>query len=146
MHIATQEVKATKVKPRKPYVRPIRSKHKEEQHATRLDKNRNFAAWREVTHWVAGHKRPTFDGLDTFRPFRSKIYHTPEGTNIYQRNWRQSFQARAKAGRAEIAFRGYQKIQRANLKAALTKYLDDLVQQAAVMSIDWWGKKSSVED
>ena len=31
-------------------------------------------------------------------------------------------------------------MQRANLKEALRKYFDELVQQAAVMSIDWWDK------
>ena len=45
--------------------------------------------------------------------------------------------APGKAGRTEIALRGYQKIQRANFKAALKKCLDDLAKQAAMMSIDW---------
>ena len=96
--------------------------------------------WREATDWVAGHGRPTHVDLDTFGPFRFRIYHTSEGKNVYHRSWRQAFQARAKAGRAEIAVRGYQRIQRSNLKEVLKTYLDDIVQQATVMSIDWWNK------
>ena len=93
IHEATQGVNATKVKPRKPYVtadilevaahraRLIKTKHKEEQHTKRLDRKKMFAVWREVTHRVAGHKRPTLEDLNTFGPFRTNIYHTPEGTD-----------------------------------------------------------------
>ena len=36
--------------------------------------------------------------------------------------------------------RGYQRIQRQNLKRALQKYLDALIEQAATVSVDWWEK------
>ena len=97
-HTATQGVKAPNEKPKKLYVTAeilyapartatlIRSKHREEQQAKRLGKKRIFAVWREVAHCLAGHGRPTFVDLDTSGPFRSRIYHTPEGTNVYQRN------------------------------------------------------------
>ena len=49
-------------------------------------------------------------------------------------------QASAKAGKAEVALMGYQRIQNSNLKEAMSGYLDDLVKQAAVVSLDWWDK------
>ena len=106
----------------------------------RLDKKRIFAVWREVSHWVAGHKRPTHVNFDTLGIFKFKIQNTPEGTNAYQKYWKQALQASAKAGKAEVALRGYQRIQKVNLKEALRMYLDQVVQQEAVMSIDWWDK------
>ena len=48
--------------------------------------------------------------------------------------------ARAKAVKAEVALRGYQRIQRSNLKEALAKYLASLIKQAATVSVDWWDK------
>ena len=152
MHTAANGVKANKVKPMKPYVtaeildvsahraRLIKTKHREEQQAKRHDRKKLFAVWRDVTHWVAGHRRPTHVDLDTFGPFRFRIYPTSEGKNVYHRSWRQAFQARAKAGRAEIAVRGYQRIQHQNLKNALQKYLAALMDQAATVSGDWWEK------
>ena len=147
IHDAMRGVKATKVQPRKLYVidaileasdhraRLIRTKHREEQQVKRRVKKRIFAVWREVSHWVAGHKRPTHVDLDTFGPFKSKIHHTPECTNAYQRYWEQALQASAKAGRAEFALKGYQRIQKVHFKESLKKYLDQLVHQAAVMSV-----------
>ena len=41
-------------------------------------------------------------------------------------------QASAKAGKAEAALRGCQRIQQSNLKEAMRIYFDDFVQQAAV--------------
>ena len=138
MHDATRGVTATKVKPMSSYVtadilevsahraRLIRTKPREEQQVQRLDRKRIFAVWREVSHWVAGHTRPSHVDLDAFGPFRSKIYVTPEGINAYQKYWRQVFQASAKAERVEIALGGYQQIQRANLKEALKSILMNL--------------------
>ena len=83
----------------------IRTKHREEQQVKRLDKKRIFAVWREVSHWVAGHKRPTHVGLDKFGHFKSKIHSTPEGTNAHQSYWKQAIQASAKAGNVEVALR-----------------------------------------
>ena len=96
--------------------RLIRTKHREEHYVKGLDKKRIFAVWREVSHWVAGHKRPTHVDLDIFGPFKSKIHHTPEGTNANQKYWEQALQASATSGNAEVAFKGYQRIQNENLK------------------------------
>ena len=86
IHYATRSVTGTNVQPRKPYVihailavsahraRFIRTKHRGEQQVSRLDKKKIFAVWREVSHWVAGHKRPTHVDLDTFGHFKSKIH------------------------------------------------------------------------
>ena len=87
----------------------------------RLDKKMAFAVWREVSHWVAGHKHPTLVDLVMFGLFKSKIHHTPEGTNAYQRYWEQALQASAKAGRAEVALKGYQRIQK--LKGGIKEVL-----------------------
>ena len=46
--------------------------------------------------------------------------------------------AKAKAAKAEVAVRGYQRIQRNNLKEALKTYLASRVEQAATVSVDWW--------
>ena len=68
IHEAAEGVAATKVKPRKLYVtdailevsahrtRLINTKHREEKQVTFLD---FFAVWKEVAHWIVGHKRPT---------------------------------------------------------------------------------------
>ena len=92
----------------------IRTRHREEQQVKRLDKKRIFAVWREVSHWVAGHRRPTHVDLDIFSFFKSKIHNTPEGTNVYQRYWEQALRASAKAGNVEVALRVYQGIQKVN--------------------------------
>ena len=154
IHDAICGAKVTKVQPMKPYVidailevsvhraRLIRTKHREEQQVKRLDKKHISAVWREVSQWVTGsHKRPTHVDLDTLGFFKSKIHHTPEVTNVYQRYWEQAFQASAKAGRAEVALKGHQRIEKVNLKDAPKEYLDQLLQQAAVMSVDWWWDK-----
>ena len=71
IHGATEAVAARKTKPRKPYVteeflevsahraRLIKSKSREEKQAKRLDQKRVIVAWKEVSHWIAGHRRPT---------------------------------------------------------------------------------------
>ena len=48
--------------------------------------------------------------------------------------------ARAKVAPAQFALRGYQRIQRQNLKRALQKHLDAFIEQAATVSVDWWEK------
>ena len=85
IHEATEGVTATNVKPRKPYVtdailevsahrtRLIKTKHREEKQVKLLDRKRVFAVWREVTHWIAGHKRPTHVSFDSFWAFHSNI-------------------------------------------------------------------------
>ena len=49
-------------------------------------------------------------------------------------------QAAVKAGKARFALKGYQRIQKCNLKEAMWSYLADLVKQAAVVSVEWWDK------
>ena len=44
----------------------IKIKYREEKQVKRFDRQRVFAVWREATHWVAGHRRPTHVALDTF--------------------------------------------------------------------------------
>ena len=84
IHEATEGVSATTVRPRKLYVTDailevsahraslIKTKRREEQQVKRLDGKRIFAVWKEVTHWIAGHKRPTDVALISFGAFRSK--------------------------------------------------------------------------
>ena len=74
-HGATEAVTARKTKPRKPYVteeflevfahraRLTKSKSREERQAKRLDQKRVIVAWKEVSHWIAGHRRPTHEPL-----------------------------------------------------------------------------------
>ena len=78
IHGATEAVTAKKIKPRKPFVtdaivevsanraRLIRSKSREEKQATRFDQQRVIAAWKELSHWIAGHRRPTHEPLGIF--------------------------------------------------------------------------------
>ena len=61
-------------------------------------------------------------------------------TNVCQLLWQQALTAKAKAGKAEVALRGYQRIQQNNLKEALKDYLAALVEIAATVSVDWWDK------
>ena len=152
IHEATEGVAATKVKPRKPYVtdailevfahraRLIQIKHKDEKQVKLFDRKRVFAIWREVTYWIAGHKRPTHVSFDTFGDFQSRINSIKHGFHAYQSLWARALQASAKAGKAEVALRRYQRIQRSNLKEAMRAYLDDFEKQAAVVSVDWWDK------
>ena len=90
------------------WARIIRTKHREEQQVKRLDKKRMFAVWKEVTHWIAGHKGPTHVPFVSFCAFHFNIYNTNAGTNAYQSLWKEALQACAKAGRAEVALRAYQ--------------------------------------
>ena len=94
------EATAATVKPRKPYVtdailevsgymaRLIKIKHREEQQVKRLVRKRVFVVWREVTNWIAGHKRPTHFALSCFGVFHISIYNIHEGTDVYQRLWK----------------------------------------------------------
>ena len=148
IHEATGGVASTKIKPRKPYAtdailevsahraRLIRTKHREEQQVKRFDRQRVFAAWREVAHWVAGHRRPTHVSLDTFGEFKPRRDLSP----FYHKLWQMALQAVVKAGKAGLALRGYQRLQTCNFKEAMPSYLADLVKQAAVVSVDWWDK------
>ena len=89
---------------------------------------------------IAGYKRPTHVSLAIFGDFQSRINNIKHDFHAYQSLWERALQASAKAGKAEVALRGYQRIQQSNLKEAMRGYLDDLVKQAAVVSIDWWDK------
>ena len=71
----------------------------------------------------------------------SKFDNTP-GNNVYDHCWRHSLKARAKAGKADSEVTRDSK---ANLKSVLTKYVDDFVKQAAIISVDWWDKLKSLE-
>ena len=51
-----------------------------------------------------------------------------------------SLEARAKVAKAELALRGYQRIQRQNLKQALQTYFAAFIEQSATVSVDWWEK------
>ena len=82
---ATEAVSAKKIKPRKPYVteevlevsahraRLIKSKSREEKQAKRLDQKRIIVAWEEISHWIAGHRRPTHEPLGNFAEFHLRI-------------------------------------------------------------------------
>ena len=102
-----------------------------------MDKRRVLIAWKLVSQWIASHKRPTQDPVDTFGEFSSCIHRRD---TKYQTFWRKALKARATAARAQLALRGYQKIQRQNLKEALKKYLSHLTDQAAKSTVDWWEK------
>ena len=79
IHGATEAVSAKKIKPMKPYVteeflevsahraRLIKSKFREEKQAKRFDQKRVIAAWKEVSHWISGHRLPTHELLFLFR-------------------------------------------------------------------------------
>ena len=152
IHGATEAVSAKKIKPMKPYVteeilevsahraRLIKSKSREEKQAKCFDQQRFIVAWKEITHWIAGHRRPTHELLMFFAEFQSRICQRLPDTNVYQLLWHKALKAKAKAGKAEVALRGYQRIQRSNLKEALAKYLASLIKQAATVSVDWWDK------
>ena len=104
IHAATQGVATKKIKPMKPYVtdeilevskhrtRLIRTISREENYAKHMDKRRVLKAWKEVSHWIAGHRRPTHEPLDIFGEFSSCINH---GDAKYQTFWRKSLKARA---------------------------------------------------
>ena len=87
------------------------NKHREEQQVKRLDRQRVFAVWREATHWIAGHRRPTHVSLATFGDFQPRRDSAKQGNHVYQRLWERALQASAKAGKAVVALRGYQRIQ-----------------------------------
>ena len=148
IHEATEGVTATKVKPRKLYVtdailevsahraRFIKTKLREEKLVKLMDRKRVLALWREVTHLIARHKRPTHVSLDLFGAFHSSMNNIKHGTHAYRSLWKRALQASAKAGKAEVASRGDQRIQQSNLKEAMRDWLADLVQQAAVVGVD----------
>ena len=87
IHEATEEVSAKKIKPMKPYVTDeilevsahrtlfIKTISREEKYARLLDKKLVINAWKEVSQWIAGHRRPTREPLDNFREFKSCICH-----------------------------------------------------------------------
>ena len=75
-----------------------------------------------------------------FWEFTSRICQRLPDTNTYQTPWHKALKARAKVAKAELALRGYQRIQRQKLKQALQKYLVALIEQAATVSVDWWEK------
>ena len=96
-------------------------------------------------------KRPTHVSLDSSGDFHFNIINIKHGTrayqslweramqaSAYQSLWERAMQASAKVGKAQVALRGYQRIQQSNLKEAMRIYLDDLVQKAAVVCLDWW--------
>ena len=68
--------------------RLIKTKHREEQQDKRLVRKRVFAVWRKVTHWIAGHKRPTHFALSSFGVFHFSIYNINEGTDVDLRFWK----------------------------------------------------------
>ena len=71
LHAATGQVPAKKIKPMKPYVtdemleasahrtRLITTISREEKYAKHLDQRRVLKAWKEISHWIAGHRKPT---------------------------------------------------------------------------------------
>ena len=85
IHEATEGVAATKVKPRKPYVtdavlevfihrtRFIKSISREGKYAKHLDQRRVLRAWKEISHWIAGHRRPTHEPLESLGEFKASI-------------------------------------------------------------------------
>ena len=96
-----------------------------------------------------GKKSPTgLQGIDvqhtnplkTLGEFTSRICQGLPDTNAYQLLWHKALKARAKVAIAEVALRGYQRIQRQNLKQALETYLAALIEQAPTVSVDWWEK------
>ena len=110
---------------------------REEKYARFVDRQRVFKASQEVSKWIAGHRRPTHEPLEHFGEFKSCIC---QGDTRYQILWHKALKARAKVATAELALRGYQRIQRQNLKNALHKYFSALINQAATVSVDWWEK------
>ena len=109
IHGATEAVSAKKIKPMKPYVteqiledsayraRLIKSKSREEKQAKRLDQKRAIVAWKYISHWIAGHRRPTHELLGNCEEFRTRICQRLPDTNVYQLLWHKALTARAKA-------------------------------------------------
>ena len=128
IHGTTEHVSTNKIKPMKPYVtdeilevsahrtRLIGTISREGKYAKHLDQRRVLKAWKEISHWIAGHRRPTHEPLEHFGDFKSCIC---QGDTRYQILWHKSLKARAKVVTAELALRGYQRIQRQNVKQAL---------------------------
>lgn len=80
-----------------------------------------------------------------FGDFQSRINNIKLDIHAFQSLWERALQASAKTGKAEVALRGYQRIQQSNLKEAMSGNLNDFVKQAAVVSFDWWDKLSHEE-
>ena len=115
IHGAKEAVSAKKIKPMKPYVteeiqevsgrraRLIKSKSREEKQAKRLDQKRVIVAWKEIVHWIAGHRHPTHELVGNFAEFQSRNCERLPDTNVYKLLWHKAFTATAKAGKAEVA-------------------------------------------
>ena len=85
IHGTTEQVSAKKIKPMKPYVtdeilevsthrtRLIITISREGKYAKHLDQRRVLKAWKEILHWIAGHRRPTLEPLENFGEFKSSI-------------------------------------------------------------------------
>ena len=77
IHEATEDVSAKNIKPIKPYVsdemleisadrtRLIKTMPREEEYAKFIDRQRVFKSWKEVSKWIAGHRRPTHEPRKT---------------------------------------------------------------------------------
>ena len=71
IHEATRGKSTKKTKPMKPYVtddilkvsaqrtRLIKTIPREKNYAKFQHRKRVFSVWREISHWIAGHRRPT---------------------------------------------------------------------------------------
>ena len=152
IHGATEAVAAKRIKTTELFVtdailevsahraRLIRSKSREEKQAKRFDQKRAIAAWKEVSHWIAGHRRPSHEPLDICWKCQSRACQRLPNNNVYNSFRLIALIAIAKAGKADVALRGYQRIQRNNLKEVLKAYRASLVKQAATVSVDWWDK------
>ena len=138
-------VSAKKIKPMKPYVtdeilqvsarrtRLIKTVSREGAYAKQCDQRRVLTAWKDIARWIAKHQKPREEPLENFRESEANNFREH---HKYQTLWHKAIKARAKATTAHTALRGYQRIQQQNLKQALRRYLDTLIEQASTVSVD----------